>query len=142
MAVVDEMELHSWAAGSHFRAPLRFPLGSPPKRRCLALSGGDRPAVDKAEEVRFATDSLPEEDGFEPPVPLGSNTSVSTGFARVEEACSEKPPVLGGDRQFESVFLQRTKCSFGRECALLAISAQQLDAPTVREGSRVALRAG
>src|SRR5438445_5192301 len=25
----------------------------------------------------------------------------------VEEACSEKPPVLRGDRQFESVFLQR-----------------------------------
>jgi hypothetical protein len=25
----------------------------------------------------------------------------------VEEACSEKPPVLGGDRQFESVFLRR-----------------------------------
>src|SRR6267143_1411733 len=25
----------------------------------------------------------------------------------VEEACSEKPPVLGGDRQFESVFLHR-----------------------------------
>ncbi len=29
---------------------------------------------------RFAADSLQEEDGFEPPVPLESNTSVSTGF--------------------------------------------------------------
>src|SRR6266478_8796963 len=28
----------------------------------------------------------------------------------VEEACSEKPPVLGGDRQFESVFLRRPVC--------------------------------
>ena len=28
----------------------------------------------------------------------------------VEEACSEKPPVLRGDRQFESVFLRRPVC--------------------------------
>ena len=31
----------------------------------------------------------------------------------VEEACSEKPPVLGGDRQFESVFLRRGVCLTG-----------------------------
>ena len=28
----------------------------------------------------------------------------------MEEACSEKPPVLRGDRQFESVFLRRPVC--------------------------------
>ena len=50
-----------------------------------------------------------EEDGFEPPVPLGSNTSVSTGFAswRGGRSLFRKAPLLGGDRQFESVFLHR-----------------------------------
>ena len=50
-----------------------------------------------------------EEDGFEPPVPLGSNTSVSAGFVgwRGGRGLLRKAPVLGRDRQFESVFLQR-----------------------------------
>src|SRR5437879_13198947 len=47
---------------------------------------------------RFSTDSPPEEDGFEPPVPLGSNTSVSTGFAswRGGRSLFRKAPVLRG----------------------------------------------
>src|SRR5437870_10866182 len=62
-----------------------------------------------APKVRFATDPALEEDGLEPPVPPGSNTSVSTGFAswRGGRSLFRKAPVLGGDRQFESVFLQR-----------------------------------
>src|SRR6059058_2184473 len=57
----------------------------------------------------FAADSLLEEDGFEPPVPPGSNTSVSTGFAsrRGGRSLFRKGPVLGGDRKFESAFLCR-----------------------------------
>src|ERR1700731_3218710 len=54
-------------------------------------------------------DSPLEEDGFEPPVPLGSNTSVSTGFAswRGGRSLFRKAPRLRGDRQFESGSLQR-----------------------------------
>jgi len=60
-------------------------------------------------KTRFAPDSPLEEDGFEPPVPLESNTSVSTDFAgwRGGRSLFRKAPLLGGDRQFESVFLQR-----------------------------------
>src|SRR5712664_3718121 len=64
----------------------------------------------KGVQATGETDSLVEEDGFEPPVPLGSNTSVSTGFAgwRGGRSLFRKAPRLkGGDRQFESVFLQR-----------------------------------
>src|SRR6267378_2377989 len=61
---------------------------------------------------RFAPDSLLEEDGFEPSVPLGSNTSVSTGFAgwRGGRSLFRKAPRLRGDRQFESVFLRQGVC--------------------------------
>ena len=38
----------------------------------------------RTEEVGLAGDSLVEEDGFEPPVPLGSNTSVSDWFCQLE----------------------------------------------------------
>ena len=62
-----------------------------------------------ARGTQFAEDSPLEEDGFEPPVPPGSNTSVSTGFAswRGGRSLFRKGPVLGGDRQFESAFLRR-----------------------------------
>jgi len=60
---------------------------------------------------QFVADSPLEEDEFEPPVPLGSNTSVSTGFAgwRGGRSLFRKAPRLRlrGDRQFESVFLQQ-----------------------------------
>jgi hypothetical protein len=50
------------------------------------------------EEVKFADDSLLEEDGFEPLVPPGLNASVSTGFAswRGGRSLFRKAPVLGG----------------------------------------------
>src|SRR6266446_4742443 len=51
---------------------------------------GSRPT--KAASPR-ETDSPLEEAGFEPPVPLGSNTSVSTGFAGWRGGRSRRPEI-------------------------------------------------
>ena len=55
-------------------------------------------------------DSLPEEEEFEPPVPLRAeyiclDTVLSPGGWK--RTCSEGRPVPGGDRQFESLFLRQ-----------------------------------
>src|SRR6266404_9030326 len=61
-------------------------------------------------KTKFAADSALEEERFEPPVPLGGEvpeTSNETPPPKVEEGCSEKHPVLRGDRRFEYLFLHR-----------------------------------
>ena len=88
--------------------PSRARRSCPPVRRPGgSVFAAQYPAY--AHPCQRSSDSPLEEDGFEPPVPLGSNTSVSTGFAgwRGGRSLFRKAPRLRGDRQFESGFLQR-----------------------------------
>ena len=99
-------DMLAWLLHLHGRRLRQEP---PPRRGAEGLQQIGRFEHSLIKRNRKFVDSTLEEDGFEPPVPLGSNTSVSAGFVgwRGGRGLLRKAPVLGRDRQFESVFLQR-----------------------------------